>query len=120
MLNLFFLATADTKDGGGSGAGSSLPMFIFLGGLIILMYLFMLRPQSKQRKEHQQMLDVLKKGDKVVTIGGIYGIVTNVKDKIVTVKIADNVKVEMLRSGIAQVVTSRDEIKDETPQQQGQ
>ena len=87
---------------------------ILIGGMIFLMYFFMLRPQSKQRKEHQAMLTALKKGDKVVTVGGIYGVVTNVKEKTVIIKVADNVKLEMLRSGIAQVVTSKEEIKDET------
>lgn len=114
MFNFMMPVFAQSKDGSGTG-GYSMP--ILLGGMIVLMYLFILRPQSKQRKEHQQMLDALKKGDKIVTIGGIYGIVTNVKDKIVIVKIAENVKIEMLRSGIAQVVSSKDEVKEENPQQ---
>jgi preprotein translocase subunit YajC len=93
--------------------GGQYPFFILIGGMLLLMYFFIFRPQSKQRKEHQMMLNALKKGDKIVTVGGIYGVVTNVKDKTVVVKVADNVKVEMVRSGIAQVVTSRDEIKEE-------
>lgn len=113
MFEVMMTIFAQSNDKG----GNPYAMFILLGGMIVLMYLFMLRPQSKQRKEHQQMLDTLKKGDKVVTIGGIYGVVTNVKDKIVTVKIAENVKIEMLRSGIAQVVSSKDEVKEENPQQ---
>jgi preprotein translocase subunit YajC len=119
MFDLIRFAAAATKDSG-SGGGGGLQMIIFIGGFIVLMYFFMFRPQSKERKERQQMLDILKKGDKIVTIGGIYGYVTNVKDKIVTVKIADNVKVEMARSGIAQVVDSKEEIKDETSLQAGQ
>jgi preprotein translocase subunit YajC len=97
-----------------SPSGSGMPMLILFGGMIFLMYLFMIRPQSKQRKEHRSMLEALKKGDKIVTIGGIYGIVTNVKDKIVVVKVAEGVKLEILRSGIAQVVESKEDIKEET------
>ena len=111
MTNSIFLFLAQSKSPGGS---SQLPFMILIGGMIFLMYFFMLRPQSKQRKEHQMMLGELKKGDKVVTVGGIYGVVTNVKDKTVIVRVADNVKLEVLRSGIAQVVTSKEDIKEET------
>ncbi len=83
-----------------------LPMLIILGGIF---YFLILRPQQKQRKEHQIMLGNLKKGDKVITIGGIHGMITNIKDKIVVVKIADNVKIELSRSSIAQVVKSKTE-----------
>ncbi len=109
MFESIFSALAQSKP-----SGSGISMFILFGGMIVLMYLFMIRPQSKQRKEQQQMLQALKKGDKVVTVGGIYGIVTNVKDKIIVVKVADNVKLEMLRSGIAQVVNSKEDIKEES------
>ena len=97
-----------------SPAFGNTSMLIFFGGIMVIMYLFMIRPQSKQRKEHQAMLSALKKGDKVVTIGGIVGMISNVKDNVVVVKIADNVKVEMRRSGIAQVITSREDIKEES------
>jgi len=102
MTNSIFLFLAQSKSPGGGGGTQ---FMILIGGMILLMYFFMLRPQSKQRKEHQSMLSALKKGDKVVTVGGIYGVVTNVKEKTVIIKVADNVKLEMLRSGIAQVVT---------------
>ncbi len=109
MVESIFSVLAQSKPSGGG-----ISMFILFGGMIVLMYLFMIRPQSKKRKEHQQILQALKKGDKVVTVGGIYGIVTNVKDKIIVVKVADNVKLEMLRSGIAQVVNSKEDIKEES------
>jgi len=109
MLNTIFHVLAQGKPG-----RSGMPMLILFGGMIFLMYLFMIRPQSKQRKEHRTMLEALKKGDKIVTVGGIYGIVTNVKDRIIVVKVADNVKLEVLRSGIAQVVESKEDIKEET------
>ncbi len=60
-----------------------------------------LRPQQKRQKEGQKMLDAVKKGDKVVTIGGLHGTVIGLEDKIVLVQIADNVKVKFDRSAIS-------------------
>lgn len=95
--------------------GGGTQMLIMFGGVLVIMYFLMLRPQQKERKEHQVMLQALKKGDKVVTVGGINGLVTNVKERTVMVKVADNLKLEIQRSGIAQVIINKDEIKDENP-----
>ena len=102
--HIFYIA----QQRGPGGLGNFLPMIIILG---VIFYFLILRPQQKQRKEHQIMLNNLKKGDKVITIGGIHGMITNIKDKdkIIVVKIADNVKVELSRSSIAQVVKSKTE-----------
>ena len=81
-------------------------MFAVLGAM---MYFLMIRPQSKQRKEHENMLKNVKSGDKVLTSGGLYGIVTNVKEKSLMVKIADNVKVEVAKSALTSVVQKSDE-----------
>ena len=81
--------------------------------LFVFLYFIMIRPQQKKQKETQKMLDSLRRGDKVVTTAGILGTVTNVKEKSVIVRIADNVKVEMLRSAI-QTVTQRSG-EDEQP-----
>ncbi len=78
--------------------------------MIAVMYLVMIRPQQKQQKVLQQQLDALKVGDRVLTTGGIFGIVSQLKDKSVVVKIAENTKVEMLRSGIQKVLL--DEAKE--------
>ena len=71
----------------------------------------MSRPQNKKQKETQKMLDALKKGDKVVTIGGIHGVVSSVKDKTVIVKVDDNCKVEFTRSAIASCESDKSEEK---------
>jgi len=78
-----------------------LGMFAILG---VMFYFLLIRPQSKQRKEHDNLLKNLKAGDKVLTSAGIYGVVANVKDKSILVKIADNVKVEMSKSSITTVL----------------
>ena len=88
--------------GAGSGAGmGQLAPFIIIG---VLFYFMLIRPQQRQRREQQAMLSAVKTGDKVMTVGGIFGMVTNVKDDTVTVKIADNVKIELSRGHISRVV----------------
>ncbi|MBI5819066.1 MAG: preprotein translocase subunit YajC [Verrucomicrobia bacterium] len=77
------------------------PVLIF-----VVLYFMLIRPQQKKQKETQKMLESLRSGDKVVTTSGILGTVTNVKEKTVIVRIADNVKVELLRSAV-QTVTQR-------------
>ncbi|NQU12459.1 preprotein translocase subunit YajC [bacterium] len=78
-----------------------LGMFAILG---VMFYFLLIRPQQKQRKEHAALLKNLKSGDRVLSSGGIFGIVTNVKEKTLMVKIADNVKVEMTKSAVSTVI----------------
>jgi len=78
-----------------------IPFFIFFG---VIFYFLLIRPQQKQRREQQKLIDSLRTGDKVVTSGGIHGLITNVKDRTVLLKVADNVKIEIDRSSVATVV----------------
>ena len=71
--------------------------------IIAIFYFFIIRPQNKKQKETQKMIDALKKGDKVVTIGGIHGVVTSTKEKTVILKVDENVKIEVNRSAVAGV-----------------
>ena len=71
--------------------------------IIFIFYFFLIRPQNKQRKKTEEMIAALKKGDKVVTIGGIHGVVSSTKEKTVVVKVDDNCKIEFSRSAIANV-----------------
>ena len=86
-----------------------LQMVVMFGALGAMFYFMMIRPQSKQRKEHENLLKNVKSGDKILTNGGLYGIVTNVKEKSLMVKIADNVKVEIVKTAITSVVQKSDE-----------
>lgn len=72
--------------------------------MILIFYFFLIRPQKKQENETKKMLEALKKGDKVVTIGGIYGTVSSVKDSTVVVKVDDSAKIEFSKTAIAKVV----------------
>ena len=77
--------------------------------IIGIMYFLMIRPQQKRQKEVEQMQSDIKKGDKVVTSGGIYGIIEKVGEKTVTLKVAENTKVKFGRTYISQVRSTADE-----------
>ncbi len=103
------LATAEKsgpKDGGGGGLLTMLLPLILIGAVF---YFLIIRPQQKQRRDQQTMVDALRRGDQVVTIGGIHGRVEGLKDKILVLKVAENVKIEINRASVAQVVKRRDE-----------
>jgi len=75
----------------------------------VMFYFLMIRPQSKQRKELANLLANIKTGDKVLMSNGIYGIIANVKEKSFVVKIADNVKVEVVKSAVTTIVQKSDD-----------
>jgi len=101
-LTLTLLAQASpapTSPTGGLG-GFIIPMTL----LFIMMYFLMIRPQKKRQMEQQRLVSALKTGDRVVTNSGIHGLISNVKDTTVVVKVADNVKIEFEKSAITNVV----------------
>ena len=75
--------------------------FVFI---FIIMYYVMLRPQMRRQKEQAKLVSALKTGDRVVTASGIHGLISNVKDTTVIVKVADNVKLEMEKTAVTNVV----------------
>ncbi len=79
---------------------------IWMAAMFIILYYVMIRPQSKRQKEQQRLIAALKTGDRVVTAAGIHGMITNVKDTTVTLKVADNVKLEMEKSAVTNVLKS--------------
>ncbi|NBQ64820.1 MAG: preprotein translocase subunit YajC [Verrucomicrobia bacterium] len=81
-----------------------LPMVV----LLALMYFVLLRPQMKRQKEHEKLIAAVKTGDRVVAAGGIYGTVTNLKDQVLVLKVADGVKIEVQRSTITSVEKNED------------
>ena len=82
---------------------SVIPFVLIIG----IFWLFIIRPQNKKQKETEKMINALKKGDKVVTIGGIHGVVSAAKEKTVVVKVDDGVSIEFNRSAIAAVVVDK-------------
>lgn len=107
---LYFLGMAGNP-GGAQQQGNPLLSFLPLFVIIAIMYLFLMRPQAKKQKEHRQMLQTLEKGDKILTTGGIVGEIVGIREKEdrLIVRIADNVKVDMVRGAVAQVLRKRSE-----------
>lgn len=85
--------------------------------IIVIFYFFLIRPQNKKQKETEKMIAALKKGDKIVTIGGIHGVVSSTKEKTIIVKVDDNCKLEFNRSAIAGVESEKTE-KTETKKEE--
>jgi len=79
-------------------------MFLWLGGIFVLFYFLLIRPQNKKQKEHRQMVEALSAGDEVVTAGGVLGKVTDVSDQFLTLEIASNVSVKVQRHTVAAVL----------------
>src|SRR3954465_3219967 len=101
MLFLFLAQTpAPSPSAPGSGLLGMLP-FVFL---IVIMYYVMIRPQMRRQKEQARLVSSLKTGYPVITPSGIHGLITNVKDTTVTVKVADNVKLEMEKTAVTNVL----------------
>ena len=105
-MNVFsLLAMAPSPAGGAGGAPqSSVFMFVWLGLMVALFYFMLIRPQKRREKERQALLGAVKTGDRVLFAGGFLGTVANVKEKTLVVKIADGVKVEIVRSAVSQVL----------------
>ncbi len=80
-----------------------LASFIPIILIFVIMYMLLIRPQQKKNKEHQEMIKKVKAGDRVVTAGGIHGQVTKVKDRTLTIRVADKVEIEFSRVSVASI-----------------
>ena len=105
MINYLTVAVAAQE--ANPAQPSALLQFLPLVFLFVVFYFLLIRPQQKKQKEHANMLAKLDKNDEVITAGGIHATVISVGDKTATVRIADNVKVEIEKSSIQQVKKSR-------------
>lgn len=96
MTGIAYAADAAPAAGPG-GLGAFLPLIL----IFVVFYFLLIRPQQKKAKEHQTYLSNLKKGDQVVTNGGIHGEITGLTEKVVTLEIAENVRIKVSRQYIA-------------------
>jgi len=92
----------------GNGAANLLFQVLPIAAIGLVFYFLVIAPSNKQRRQQQEMLNSLKKGDRVVTSGGIYGTIQGVEAEVVYLKIAENVKVKVARSAVSGVVTAGD------------
>lgn len=98
MRQLFALSSP--QSGGGGDIFSTILMF---GMIISIFYFMIIRPQSKKQKEREKLLSAIKKGDKIVTVGGLHGLVVGIDEKTLLVEIAEKVKVKVERNSISVV-----------------
>ena len=99
-----FVTPAYAQAAGGAGGAGAIAQFIPLILIFVIMYFLILRPQQKRMKEHRAMVEALKKGDEVVTQGGLVGKVISVRDNELEVEIAPGVKVRVVRSSVTGLV----------------
>lgn len=94
-MNMLMILQAAQPAGGGNGS-----FLIMMIAIFAVMWFFMIRPQRKQQKELQEFRSALKKGDKVVTVGGIYGEIVEVSEKTVLIKVDGDVKLRVDKQGL--------------------
>jgi preprotein translocase subunit YajC len=100
-----FVTPAFAQTAGTPGAGAALAQFLPIILIFIIFYFLLIRPQQQKMKQHRAMVEALRRGDQVVTSGGIVGKVSKVQeDGMVEVEIADNVKVKVIKATISQVL----------------
>ena len=87
------------------GGNPLMQSLLFIGVMFAILYFLMSRPQRKRQREHADMISNLKKGDKVITRGGIHGVITHVRDREIILKVDDNCRLTLSRSAIAGVVS---------------
>jgi preprotein translocase subunit YajC len=107
------LALAQAQSGGGPAPSGIAQLMgsplVMMGIIFAIIYFLIMRPQQKKQKEHQEMLRNLKKGDRVVTVSGMYGVVTALDEKIVALQVDDKVRIKVSRQSVASL--SDEELK---------
>jgi preprotein translocase subunit YajC len=119
---LFFLtqniAYAMAPGGAGGEGGGGFATFIPLILMFVIFYFLLIRPQQKKSKEHRQMVSNLKKGDRIITSGGLHGRITGLSDTTLTVEIADKVRVKVSRGNVGALnqpsTQPQPQVKDKT------
>ncbi len=97
--------------GGAAGAALSSPLFVMIP-IMVIFYFLLIRPQQKKQKELKTMLDGLQKGDVVVTQGGIQGKITGIADQVVTLEIAEKVRVKLQRGYVVALVSRGEQVSE--------
>jgi len=98
---LIDIAYAMGTGGGASAEGGGFGAFVPLILMFVIFYFLLIRPQQKKQKQHRQMISELKKGDRVLTSGGLYGRITGLTDTVVTLEISEKVRVKVARANIS-------------------
>ncbi len=103
-MNLLSILLQASKEQNPLGSWSGILMMV---AIFVIFYFFMIRPQTKRQKEIQKQREAIQKGDKVITSGGIYGKVKDIKDTTITIEIAENVRVSVDKNSIFATATDK-------------
>ena len=106
MSGILFALSGSPQSGEGS---NPFMMFVPIILIFVVFYLILIRPQQKKQKEHKNLLSQLRKGDRVVTNGGIYGTIVDAREHVAVIKVAENVKIEIIKSAIATIIEKKNE-----------
>lgn len=117
MINSLMTLALGAPPGGGQG-GNPMNFMVTMMLIVGIFYFMMIRPQQRKEKERRKMIDEVKSGDRVMVCGGIIGTVTNVKENILVVRIADRVKMEVIRGAVNRVLDKDEKIGDEESSEQ--
>ena len=98
------IAWAQGLGAGGAGAPSPIVNLLPIAAMFVILYFLMIRPQQRRAREHETLVQNLKRGDDIVTSGGIHGRIQGIADKILTVEVAPNVRIRLERDQVANVV----------------
>jgi preprotein translocase, YajC subunit len=105
-MNILTITLLQAQAGAPQGAaGSSMSFWIMIVAMFVIMWLFMIRPQRKQQKELEKFRNELKRGDKIVTAGGIYGTVDEIKDRTLLIKVDGDVKLRVDKNSVVRDFT---------------
>ena len=111
MINIAYAMGQGGAGGTGAGGfGGFIPLIL----MFVIFYFLLIRPQQKKTKEHRQMVANLKKGDRIITSGGLHGRITGIDDTTLTVEIADRVRVKVARGNVGGMVQSAPATKEKT------
>jgi preprotein translocase subunit YajC len=104
---LEYLIAMAPQDGGG---GSLVSTFVMFGAIFLIFYFMIIRPQQRRAKERDKMLSNVQKGDRVVTSGGLHGVVAGIDEKTILLQVSDNVKMKFERSAITAIISSKENL----------
>ena len=112
VFNLLPLLLGQPQTSGASGSGGGgqlITMLVTFGLIIVVFYFLVIRPQNRKQKEAKRLLENIKRGDRVLTIGGLQGFVDSVKEDSVILKVDDNVKIKFSKSAVSQILERKDD-----------
>jgi len=112
LLPLMLGAPEGASGSSGGGGTQLITMLVTFGLIIVVFYFLVIRPQNRKQRDAKKMLENIRKGDRVVTVGGMHGFVESVKDDGVVLKVDENVKLKFNKSAISQVLERRDDSGD--------